>query len=284
MALTDKLKAIADAIRKNSTITDKMSLDEMADGISVVKSEAYDNGYSDGTKIAEEKPYIDTSKMKNLVYLCSYDKMEYDEIAKIDTTNQDNFGSMFLSSTQLDRIPPINTSKGIGFSQMFYNCRSLTTIPQLDVSNGNNFYSMFEDCVALREIPQLDTKYGSKFYSMFRNCSMLHTISLLDLSNATDVDLMFCRCDNLKNIVFKGRIVAAYLDMHYSPLSKESIISVINALYGGNYGSSTHTLVLSKSAVNKAFGINVDDETTYPEGSEYYELRHSKDNWTISYL
>ena len=31
-------------------------------------------------------------------------------------------------------------------------------------------------------------------------------------------------------------------------------------------------------------GININDETTYPVGSEFYTLRHSKDNWTFSYV
>jgi hypothetical protein len=40
---------------------------------------------------------------------------------------------------------------------------------------------------------------------------------------------------------------------------------------------------LSKAAVNNAFGIDVDDASTYPEGSEYYNLRYSKSNWTFNY-
>lgn len=62
-------------------------------------------------------------------------------------------------------------------------------------------------------------------------------------------------------------------------LSKESIISIFNALSPTKSGSIT----LSTDAVNNAFGIDVDDESTYPEGSEYYNLRYSKSNWTINY-
>jgi hypothetical protein len=71
------------------------------------------------------------------------------------------------------------------------------------------------------------------------------------------------------------------LDMSACPLSKDSIISVITSL---SASASGKTLKLKKTAVNTAFGMDVDDESTYPEGSEYYELRHSKDNWTFSYV
>lgn len=63
-------------------------------------------------------------------------------------------------------------------------------------------------------------------------------------------------------------------------LSKESIESIIAALSDSTTGLS---ITLSKTAVNNAFGINVDDPTTYPEGSEYYTLRNSRSNWTFNY-
>lgn len=63
-------------------------------------------------------------------------------------------------------------------------------------------------------------------------------------------------------------------------LSKASITSIINALSTTKSGLS---ITFSADAVNNAFGIDVGDESTYPEGSEYYALRHSKDNWTINY-
>lgn len=64
-------------------------------------------------------------------------------------------------------------------------------------------------------------------------------------------------------------------------LSKESIANIINTLSTTTSGLS---ITFNKKSVNTAFGINVDDVTTYPEGTEYYNLRHSKDNWTISYV
>ncbi len=65
-----------------------------------------------------------------------------------------------------------------------------------------------------------------------------------------------------------------------SKLDKVSHISIVDAL---STTTSGLTVTFNKAAVNAAFGINVDDPTTYPEGSEFYELRYSRPNWTFSY-
>lgn len=92
----------------------------------------------------------------------------------------------------------------------------------------------------------------------------------------------FSAASGLINLEIEGIIGQSGLDLHWSKkLSKASITSVINALSTTTSGLS---ITLSKTAVDTAFDINVDEATTYPEGSEYYVLRHSKDNWTINYL
>ena len=91
----------------------------------------------------------------------------------------------------------------------------------------------------------------------------------------------FRNCTALEHVIFYG-IIGNPLDLSWSTLlDKESITSIINAL---STTTSGLTVTLSKTAVNNAFGIDVDDEATFPEGSEYYELRNSKSNWTISYV
>lgn len=114
---------------------------------------------------------------------------------------------------------------------------------------------------------------------VFGRCYKLETIPLLRLIGNHTFSNPFYRCDNLKNITIEGEITGS-IDFQYSPLSKASIVSIIEHL---SDTASSKSLTLKKSAVNTAFGINVDDESTYPQGSEYYVLRHSKDNWTFTY-
>ena len=132
-------------------------------------------------------------------------------------------------------------------------------------------------------LPEIDTTGMKNITSLFHYAANLTTITKLILKDdgSQVASTAFNGATKLVTMIVEGTIGQNFDLSPCTKLSKESITSVINAL------SSTTTsmkLTLSKTAVNNAFGINVDDATTYPEGSEYYTLRHSKDNWTISYV
>lgn len=275
MSVKEKMTAIADTIRRITGIQDKFSLNGMAQGVDMV----YDAGYSNGVGVARSKPYIDTSMITDFKYFC-YSNARTELIPLLDTSNGTNFSHMFGICKTLKSIPQLDTSNGTDFSSMFRLCSALTVIPQLDTSSGTDFNYMLYNCSALTTVPQLDTSNGTDFRSMFDGCPNLTTIPQLDISNGTKLNSMFYNCRALADVTFTG-VIPLSLDIKSSPLNKSSIISVIEHL---SDTASDKTLTLKKAAVNVAFGIDVDDETTYPDGSEYYILRHSKDNWTISYV
>jgi uncharacterized protein YcsI (UPF0317 family) len=116
---------------------------------------------------------------------------------------------------------------------------------------------------------------------MFQNATKLATIRKLMVDEQTgSLTAVFNNANALVNLTMEG-VLANSIDVRWCPLSKESITSVCNVLSSTITGK---TVTFKKSAVNTAFGIDVDNEATYPEGSEFYELRHSKDNWTFSYV
>ena len=117
----------------------------------------------------------------------------------------------------------------------------------------------------------------------FSSCTVLETIDklILNAKGTNTFTSTFDGCTNLKNITIEGVIGNDIRFTQCTKLTKESLTSIIEHLSGSTSGK---TLTLSKTAVKNAFGINVDDESTYPEGSEYYTLRHSKDNWTFNYV
>lgn len=94
------------------------------------------------------------------------------------------------------------------------------------------------------------------------------------------LDYVFSDAYGLIDIRFEGVIGKTFTMAQCLKLNKESFVSVINVL---STTTSGLTVTFNKTAVNTAFGINVDDPTTYPEGSEFYELRNSKSNWTFAY-
>jgi hypothetical protein len=135
----------------------------------------------------------------------------------------------------------------------------------------------------IESFPLIDTNGATRLYWTFaymtgQNISMKLIIKddgSLDFSNA------FSNTNIKELIIVSGVIGKNGLNLQWSTsLNKASIESVINTLSSTTSGL---TVTLSKTAVNNAFGINVDDASTYPEGSEYYNLRQSKSNWTISY-
>lgn len=111
-------------------------------------------------------------------------------------------------------------------------------------------------------------------------CNNLTKIPLLEVHKDITYTGWFINCYSLADVTIIGEIGKS-IDLHWSTaLTKASITSIVNALSDTVTGQ---TLTLSKEAVNNAFGINVDDTSTYPEGSEYYKLRWSKPDWTFSY-
>lgn len=130
------------------------------------------------------------------------------------------------------------------------------TAKQVDFSKANGYRDVFTNSALITL--EFKIKYGIAF------------------------NLTFAGCTALKNLTIIGEIATSGFDV--SPceeLSSDSIKSIFSALSTTKSGLS---ITLSKTSVNNAFEIDVDDETTYPEGSEYYELRHSRDNWGINYM
>ena len=93
----------------------------------------------------------------------------------------------------------------------------------------------------------------------------------LKVSNKTTTGLpnAFLYCSALTHLFFEsGSEIVASINLQYSPLIKESIISVINALSSSVTGQ---TLTLNKTAKEAAFTAD-----------EWAELIATKSNWTFS--
>ena len=108
--------------------------------------------------------------------------------------------------------------------------------------------------------------------AMFMSATAIKTIDLFRLAkNQQKLDSIFSDCSALENITFEGNVVNN-ISLGTSPkLSKDSIVSIINALDSQTAGKIA---TLSKTAVTKAFGSTAADEWT--------ALIATKPSWTIT--
>ena len=102
---------------------------------------------------------------------------------------------------------------------------------------------------------------------VFFNCTKLEEIEKIIVNPNMTLISWFSNCEKLKEVRFEGEI-ARSVSFSVSPLSKESIESVISALSDNTSGV---TLTLKQSAVDNAFTED-----------EWNTLISAKTNWTFS--
>ena len=224
MSVAEKMTAINDAIRGKTGKTDKLSLDEMATEINEISSGERDIN----------------PEWTDWRYFCAYGRYSLGEKLKYsDTSNGTNFSYMYREAGSSD--------------SRYY--------PYIDTSKGTNFSSMFSYCT-VRTIPEYDTSKGTSFSSMFSYAQYIHTIPKLDLSNGTSFSNMFSSCKALENLNIVGTINATGLNVQYSPLSHDSLMSIINALANKTGVSGTWKVTLGATNLAKLTA----DEIAIAEG------------------
>jgi hypothetical protein len=156
-----------------------------------------------------------------------------------------------------------------GAGMMFYQSAyagSLKDVP-LDFSQLSGMNYTFYNASGITEIPLIDASNCSQIMCDFQNCTALHTLSLRLSGKITTYADAFVGCSSLKNLTIEG-VIGTSINFQWSPLSKESITSVINALSSSVTGQ---TATFKKSAKEAAFTAD-----------EWSALIEDKTNWTFS--
>lgn len=172
-------------------------------------------------------------------------------------------------------------------SYMFYNAVGLTNLPErckelgmtMDFANSTGF-TQFGAYSSITHLGVVDMRKCSAVSSALQNMTALVQVHLIVKEDGSQaLNSCFTGCSKLAELTIEGGIKTT-TSFGACPLNKASIENVYRVLLSS---ASGQTVTFKKTAVNAAFGIDVDDESTFPEGSEYYELRNSKSNWTVSY-
>lgn len=186
-------------------------------------------------------------------------KPKYDLIVKTTARN------MFLSGLQGVNLEEHLVNLGIAF-----DTSGVTSIDGFD-------YFLQHSCPSV--MPTIDTRGTTQVRYIFCHANFLTTVRKLIFKEDGSQTLksLFDGCTALANITIEGKM-GANVDIKAAPLTKESIISVVNALYSGATGK---TLTLNLAAVNAAFetSAGANDGST---STEWLALVATKSNWTIS--
>ena len=261
---------IKTAIEEKGVMVGDGTIDTYAEKIAEISSGggSFDEGYEEGKKAQ---------------YDAFWDNFQHNQ------TNWCNFGrwhrhcfypkySMVLSGRQSDNFLLFDNysdyTVGFDLAERLEEC-GIT----IDFSRATQTIRCFQN-TKIGRLPELDFSSSNNLSNCFSNNPYLKTIDKLIVSEQAVFEYTFNNCPLLEDLTIEGTIAQKGFDVSRCPLSKASFISVINAL---STETTALTVTLKKSAINTAFGINVDDPTTYPEGSEYYTLRNSKSNWTFNY-
>lgn len=220
-------------------------------------------------------------------------KSEYDEFWNAYQQNgmKTNYGYAFAQWNKNTFQPKYNMNPTAA-PHMFYGFnqdRSVESLP--DLLKNNNITIDFSKCKGfmyfgtysyISDFGFIDCSGATNLNHMFNIAQRLDTVSLkLKDDGSQSFNSTFDACTRLVNITIEGVIGKNISFSECASLSKSSIISIVCALSATTSGL---TVTFKKAAINNAFGIDIDDESTYPEGSEYYNLRNSKSNWTFNYV
>lgn len=155
--------------------------------------------------------------------------------------------------------------------KMFYGNSCITDLRDIGVKmnfgNCTDLTQAFAACDALLYIGDIS---AAKVTSCTAMCSLsqpLREIGVFTVGEATTFGNCFFGCRALEKVTFAGTIGNS-LKMHYCPLNRESIESIIECL---SKTASGQSLTLNQAAKEAAF-----------TGEEWATLIADKANWTIS--
>jgi hypothetical protein len=260
MSVNEKMTTITDAIRDKTGSTEKLGLDEMAEAI----PEVYDAG-----KQAQYDKFWN-SYMNNLNGSWAQ-KGAFAGSGWNDNTFNPNKSynpwsgkicEMFFKDSRISDLAGILKRNGIVFN-----------------FSGCIYFDSFAQSSTIAYFPALDMSSAERFQYTFTSCANMVSIEKWIISskgNQVFTDT-FGGCTSLKNIVIEG-VIGNSISFYASPLSKESITSVVNALSTTATGK---TLTLKKSAVTKAFETS-DGAADGSTSNEWTTFLGTKTNWTIS--
>lgn len=193
---------------------------------------------------------------------------EQNTISKIDSLYQ-----FFSNGYRMELLSPLLNSDMSSIKNAQYAFCGNTVLTEFELPDKFRptiIHYMFQNCTNLTRVNLWGNDTGSVLTGLFDGCTALVDAGTLNFQGVRYANNTFRNCTSLAEIRINGPIEIS-IDIHWSPLSKGSITSIIDAL---STTTSGLTVTLSKTAVENVFGNTTADEWT--------ALIATKSNWTVS--
>lgn len=235
--VNEKMTAIADAIRNKTLETEALTLDDMAEKISLVSDLGYLRGKDDGYAEGNTRGYsLGTADEKQVWW----------EMITSTTNHEYRFRNTNWTNKPFD---PPSAIKPAYAGSMFENTVGLKKLSnqQIDFSDCYGFNRIFSGS-QVEELPVIDmSKSTQTVQNIFNGASFLHTIEKIILKNGgsqTFNDACFNNIPELQNVIFEGIFVSNISFAQSSKLTFDSLWSIIEALKDYSGTGTTRTLTL----------------------------------------
>ena len=227
--------------------TEQYTPAEMPKAINDVRQCGYDNGHYDGF-FEGEQHFYETGYAEGEVVGREQGKQE----------EYDRFWDKFQANGRTASY--IYAFAGVRWDDQTYNPK----YPIVANAAGGMFY--YSEITDTKVNIDITLAGGSSTSALFQNAKKLKTIRLLKVVPETSFSSGFTNCNSLEHITIEG-VIGSNLDIHWSPLTADSIRNIVGAL---STTATGRTVTFKKTAKEAAFT----DE-------EWAELIGQRPNWTV---
>lgn len=230
--LKEYLSNIANALRQTLGLNDKINAQDFANKV----GEVYEKGQQ-----AEYDKFWDALQVNGtrVNYQCAFWRWSSDVFyPKYDIVNgATNAESMFRYLDYERYLQGENVY--FDLAQRLEDCGVV-----LDISQATHASYMFSYAYNITRVPALDCSSATTAQNIFQQCRRLVTVDkfiLPSTDNSFNFSNAFIYCYALKNITFEG-LICTNIDFSYSPLTSQSILSIIEHLKDYSNNGGTHTI------------------------------------------
>jgi hypothetical protein len=268
MSVNEKMTAIADAMREYGKMDNRLTLDDMAQAPALIHEQAYQQGEMDGYSAGEEAGFVVGKEQGEKDYWNAF----WDMFQKNGTRTGYAYAFSEVFTDELFKpkynLIPDNANQMFRYSYIT-NLKQLLEDAgiTLDTSKARYLTQMLEYST-VTHMPTIDGTAAYLASATFSDTANLVYVEKFIVKEALTFPNCFARASVLAEIRFEGTI-GNDIDIHWSPLSRASIESLISCLSSTTTGKK---VTLNKNAVLAAFGTE----------AAWIEYIASKSNWTFT--